>query len=176
MPQNISSCLYNAVAHFDFAWAYILLDLYYCLLLCYLLWFHFYFFGINLFFNDPFSWICCSGCKRKDSANVIILDENFMTIVNVVRWGRAVYINNQKFLQFQLTVIVVALVLHFASACISGMLDYEVMVLYFILGNNRIMRVFHITFRIYPSNGCAVALGQLYGRCWCSCTGYRTSK
>ncbi|KAM4080117.1 hypothetical protein ACJW30_09G166600 [Castanea mollissima] len=56
----------------------------------------------------------------KDSAGVIILDENFMTIVNVVRWGRAVYINNQKFLQFQLTVIVVALVLHFASACISG--------------------------------------------------------
>nr|POF08694.1 putative calcium-transporting atpase 11, plasma membrane-type [Quercus suber] len=56
----------------------------------------------------------------KDSADVILLDENFMTIVNVVRWGRAVYINNQKILQFQLTVIVVALVLHFASACISG--------------------------------------------------------
>ncbi|KAK9987374.1 hypothetical protein SO802_032325 [Lithocarpus litseifolius] len=56
----------------------------------------------------------------KDCAEVIILDENFMTIVNVIRWGRAVYINNQNFLQFQLTVIVVALVLHFASACISG--------------------------------------------------------
>ncbi|KAM4091843.1 hypothetical protein ACJW30_09G166700 [Castanea mollissima] len=56
----------------------------------------------------------------KDSADVIMLDDNFMTIVNVVRWGRAVYIDNQNFLQFQLTGIVVSLVLHFASACISG--------------------------------------------------------
>lgn len=162
--------------HIDFAWAYILLDLYHCFLLCYLLRlrFIFYFLGSIYSLTIPFHGYVVQ--VAKDSADVIILDENFMTIVNVVRWGRAVYINNQKFLQFQLTVIVVALVLHFASACISGMLDYEVMVLYFILGNNRIMRVFHITFRIYPTNGCAVALGQLYGRCWCTCTGYRTSK
>ena len=50
------------------------------------------------------------------------MDDNFTTIVNVVKWGRAVYINIQKFVQFQLTVNVVALVINFISACITGLL------------------------------------------------------
>ncbi|KAH9648674.1 calcium-transporting ATPase 4 plasma membrane-type [Citrus sinensis] len=56
----------------------------------------------------------------KGNADVIILDDNFSTIVNVAKWGRAVYINIQKFVQFQLTVNVVALVINFVSACASG--------------------------------------------------------
>ncbi|GMH20172.1 hypothetical protein Nepgr_022013 [Nepenthes gracilis] len=56
----------------------------------------------------------------KENADVIIMDDNFSTIVNVAKWGRAVYINIQKFVQFQLTVNIVALVLNFASACVSG--------------------------------------------------------
>ncbi|XP_057976798.1 putative calcium-transporting ATPase 11, plasma membrane-type [Malania oleifera] len=56
----------------------------------------------------------------KENADVIIMDDNFSTIVNVAKWGRAVYINIQKFVQFQLTVNVVALMLNFVSACISG--------------------------------------------------------
>jgi hypothetical protein len=120
----------------------------------------------------------------KENADVIILDDNFKTIVNVAKWGRAVYINIQKFVQFQLTVNVVALVLNFVSACIAGMLDYEVFFFFspedtviFILGNNRIMRVSHITFRICSPNRCAVALGQHdHGHSWCTGTGYRTSK
>ncbi|OVA07295.1 Cation-transporting P-type ATPase [Macleaya cordata] len=56
----------------------------------------------------------------KENADVIILDDNFSTIVNVAKWGRAVYINIQKFVQFQLTVNVVALMLNFVSACLSG--------------------------------------------------------
>ncbi|EAY82201.1 hypothetical protein OsI_37404 [Oryza sativa Indica Group] len=56
----------------------------------------------------------------KESADVIVLDDNFTTIINVARWGRAVYINIQKFVQFQLTVNVVALVINFVSACIIG--------------------------------------------------------
>ncbi|KAL5546366.1 hypothetical protein UlMin_006053 [Ulmus minor] len=56
----------------------------------------------------------------KENAGIIIMDDNFSTIVNVAKWGRAVYINIQKFVQFQLTVNVVALVLNFFSACISG--------------------------------------------------------
>lgn len=54
-----------------------------------------------------------------------------MTIVNVAKWGRAVYINIQKFVQFQLTVNVVALALNFATACISGILNYEVCALFY---------------------------------------------
>ncbi|KAK9158607.1 hypothetical protein Scep_005181 [Stephania cephalantha] len=56
----------------------------------------------------------------KENADVIIMDDNFKTIVNVARWGRAVYINIQKFVQFQLTVNVVALILNFVSACLTG--------------------------------------------------------
>ncbi|KAL5810528.1 hypothetical protein ACOSQ4_027096 [Xanthoceras sorbifolium] len=56
----------------------------------------------------------------KENADVIVLDDNFSTIVNVTKWGRSVYINIQKFVQFQLTVNIVALVINFVSACISG--------------------------------------------------------
>ncbi|CAK7342676.1 unnamed protein product [Dovyalis caffra] len=56
----------------------------------------------------------------KENADIIIMDDNFRTIVNVAKWGRAVYINIQKFVQFQLTVNVVALVINFVSACITG--------------------------------------------------------
>ncbi|XVE75572.1 hypothetical protein DITRI_Ditri12bG0104400 [Diplodiscus trichospermus] len=56
----------------------------------------------------------------KENADVIIMDDNFATILNVAKWGRAVYINIQKFVQFQLTVNVVALIINFVSACISG--------------------------------------------------------
>ncbi|KAI8562324.1 hypothetical protein RHMOL_Rhmol03G0028100 [Rhododendron molle] len=58
----------------------------------------------------------------KENADVIILDDNFATIVNVAKWGRSVYINIQKFVQFQLTVNVVALMINFVSACITGAL------------------------------------------------------
>ncbi|KZV57852.1 calcium-transporting ATPase 11, plasma membrane-type-like [Dorcoceras hygrometricum] len=56
----------------------------------------------------------------KESADVIVLDDNFATIVNVAKWGRSVYINIQKFVQFQLTVNIVALMINFVSACFSG--------------------------------------------------------
>ncbi|KAH7654897.1 P-type ATPase protein [Dioscorea alata] len=56
----------------------------------------------------------------KENADVIVMDDNFSTIINVAKWGRAVYINIQKFVQFQLTVNVVALMVNFVSACITG--------------------------------------------------------
>ncbi|KAL6645058.1 hypothetical protein ACP70R_016666 [Stipagrostis hirtigluma subsp. patula] len=56
----------------------------------------------------------------KETADVIILDDNFSTIVTVAKWGRSVYINIQKFVQFQLTVNVVALVVNLSSACLTG--------------------------------------------------------
>lgn len=56
----------------------------------------------------------------KESADVIILDDNFSTIVAVAKWGRSIYTNIQKFVQFQLTVNLVALLLNFSSACMTG--------------------------------------------------------
>ena len=47
----------------------------------------------------------------KQAADIIILDDNFTTIVTACKWGRSIYENIRKFLQFQLTVNVVALIL-----------------------------------------------------------------
>ena len=46
----------------------------------------------------------------------MILDDNFKSIVKAVVWGRSVFDNIRKFLQFQLTVNVVALTVTFISA------------------------------------------------------------
>ncbi|KAI3930346.1 hypothetical protein MKW92_019166 [Papaver armeniacum] len=56
----------------------------------------------------------------KESADIIILDDNFASVVKVVRWGRSVYANIQKFIQFQLTVNVAALVINVVAAVSSG--------------------------------------------------------
>ncbi|KAL8149433.1 hypothetical protein AgCh_006441 [Apium graveolens] len=56
----------------------------------------------------------------KESSDIIILDDNFATVVKVVRWGRSVYANIQKFIQFQLTVNVAALVINVVAAVSAG--------------------------------------------------------
>lgn len=56
----------------------------------------------------------------KESSDIIILDDNFASVVKVVRWGRSVYANIQKFIQFQLTVNVAALVINVIAAITSG--------------------------------------------------------
>ena len=44
----------------------------------------------------------------KDAADIILLDDNFASIVTAAKWGRNVYASIQKFLQFQLTVNIAA--------------------------------------------------------------------
>ncbi|CAI8611766.1 unnamed protein product [Vicia faba] len=56
----------------------------------------------------------------KESSDIIILDDNFASVVKVVRWGRSVYANIQKFIQFQLTVNVAALSINVVAAVSSG--------------------------------------------------------
>lgn len=56
----------------------------------------------------------------KESSDIIILDDNFSTVATVLRWGRCVYNNIQKFIQFQLTVNVAALVINFIAAISAG--------------------------------------------------------
>nr|BAJ96750.1 predicted protein [Hordeum vulgare subsp. vulgare] len=56
----------------------------------------------------------------KESSDIIILNDNFDTVVTATRWGRCVYNNIQKFIQFQLTVNVAALVINFVSAITTG--------------------------------------------------------
>ncbi|KAJ6232997.1 calcium-transporting atpase [Anaeramoeba flamelloides] len=55
----------------------------------------------------------------KEASDIVILDDNFKSIVLAIMWGRSVYDNIRKFLQFQLTVNVVALITSFLAA-VSG--------------------------------------------------------
>lgn len=55
----------------------------------------------------------------KEASDIVILDDRFSSIVKAVLWGRSVYDNIRKFLQFQLTVNVVALALTFLAAMLS---------------------------------------------------------
>jgi calcium-translocating P-type ATPase len=52
----------------------------------------------------------------KQAADIIIMDDNFTTIVKTVKWGRNVFDNIRKFLQFQLTVNLAALVIVLVGA------------------------------------------------------------
>ncbi|XP_058202209.1 putative calcium-transporting ATPase 13, plasma membrane-type [Rhododendron vialii] len=56
----------------------------------------------------------------KESSDIVILDDNFGSVATVLRWGRCVYTNIQKFIQFQLTVNVAALVINFVAAVSAG--------------------------------------------------------
>ncbi|KAG5244973.1 calcium-transporting ATPase 12, plasma membrane-type [Salix suchowensis] len=56
----------------------------------------------------------------KESSDIVILDDNFSSVVTVLRWGICVYNHIQKFIQFQLTVNVAALAINFVAAISSG--------------------------------------------------------
>jgi Ca2+-transporting ATPase len=51
----------------------------------------------------------------KEASKIVLLDDSFATIVRAVRWGRALYENIQRFVQFQLTINVSALVIAFVA-------------------------------------------------------------
>ncbi|XP_053203024.1 plasma membrane calcium-transporting ATPase 2-like isoform X4 [Panonychus citri] len=53
----------------------------------------------------------------KEASDIILTDDNFSSIVKAVMWGRNVYDSIAKFLQFQLTVNVVAVIVAFVGAC-----------------------------------------------------------
>mmetsp|Transcript_16509 Transcript_16509/g.28037 ORF Transcript_16509/g.28037 Transcript_16509/m.28037 type:complete len:1044 (+) Transcript_16509:329-3460(+) len=52
------------------------------------------------------------------AADIIIQDDNFASIVKACKWGRNVYDNIRRFLQFQLTINVVALIISFIGSVI----------------------------------------------------------
>eukprot|EP00092_Neocalanus_flemingeri_P032059 GFUD01034844.1.p1 GENE.GFUD01034844.1~~GFUD01034844.1.p1 ORF type:complete len:1187 (+),score=184.87 GFUD01034844.1:419-3979(+) len=53
----------------------------------------------------------------KEASDIILTDDNFTSIVKAVMWGRNVYDSIAKFLQFQLTVNIVAVIVAFIGAC-----------------------------------------------------------
>ncbi|WML36894.1 calcium-translocating P-type ATPase, PMCA-type [Clostridium sp. OS1-26] len=57
----------------------------------------------------------------KNAADIILTDDNFATIINGIKWGRGVYQNFQRFIQFQITVNIIA----FLIAIISQVLNMD---------------------------------------------------
>ena len=55
----------------------------------------------------------------KEASDIILMDDNFTSIVKAVSWGRNVFSSIRKFLQFQLTVNVAAVVLAFVGSVTS---------------------------------------------------------
>jgi len=56
----------------------------------------------------------------KDASDIILLDDNFCSIVNAVKWGRNIFDCIRKFIQFQLVVNICACLLVFITACIGN--------------------------------------------------------
>merc|ERR1719233_631876 len=56
----------------------------------------------------------------KEASDIIITDDNFSSIVAAVLRGRNVYDSISKFLQFQLTVNFVAIIIAFVGACVTN--------------------------------------------------------
>ncbi|KYH29454.1 MULTISPECIES: calcium-translocating P-type ATPase, PMCA-type [Clostridium] len=57
----------------------------------------------------------------KNAADIILTDDSFGTIVKGIKWGRGIYENFQRFIQFQITVNIIA----FLTAILSVLLDFE---------------------------------------------------
>ena len=56
----------------------------------------------------------------KEASDIVILDNNFTSIVTAIIYGRNIYDNIRKFLQFQLSVNFCACILVFVCACIGN--------------------------------------------------------
>uniref|UniRef100_A0A803KPR1 Cation-transporting P-type ATPase C-terminal domain-containing protein n=1 Tax=Chenopodium quinoa TaxID=63459 RepID=A0A803KPR1_CHEQI len=55
----------------------------------------------------------------KECSDIVIVDNNFASVVAVLWWGRWIYNNIQKFIQLQLTANIAALVINFVTAISS---------------------------------------------------------
>jgi Ca2+-transporting ATPase len=56
----------------------------------------------------------------KEASKIVLLDDAFSTIVKAVHWGRSLYENIQRFIQFQLTINISALVIAFLGPLVFG--------------------------------------------------------
>jgi Ca2+-transporting ATPase len=54
----------------------------------------------------------------KEASDIVVLDDNFASIVAAVSWGRCIFNNVRRFLQFQLTANVVTLFISFVAAVV----------------------------------------------------------
>lgn len=62
-----------------------------------------------------------SGCDvAKDCSDLVILDNDFVSIYKSILWGRQIFENVRKFLQFQLTINIVICIITVIGGCTIG--------------------------------------------------------
>lgn len=62
-----------------------------------------------------------SGCQNaKDSSDLVILDNSFVSIYKSIKWGRQIFDNVRKFLQFQLTINILIVTFVFLHGLMFG--------------------------------------------------------
>lgn len=59
----------------------------------------------------------------KEASDIVLLNDSFSTIATTVKWGRGIYENFKRFIQFQLTVNVSSFIMVFASVIIGLFID-----------------------------------------------------
>ena len=59
----------------------------------------------------------------KEASDIVLLDDNFASLVRAVAWGRAIYQGIQRFITFQLSVNISAVTITFITAIYSGILN-----------------------------------------------------
>lgn len=74
-----------------------------------------------------------SGCSAaKDNSSLIVLDDNFKTIYNAIKWGSNIFENCRKFLQFQLTCNISCIMIVLIGCATVGASPFTVMQLLYI--------------------------------------------
>ncbi|MGF1578477.1 MAG: calcium-translocating P-type ATPase, PMCA-type [Gemmataceae bacterium] len=68
----------------------------------------------------------------KEASDIVLLDDSFSTIVSAVKWGRSLYDNIQRFIQFQLTINFSALVIFFLGVFLGVEAPFTVLQLLWI--------------------------------------------
>lgn len=68
-----------------------------------------------------------SGCEAaKDAADIIILDDNFNSVFRATQWGRNILDNIRKFIQFQMTLNIVTVIMVLLSGATLGASPFSV--------------------------------------------------
>lgn len=62
-----------------------------------------------------------SGCDvAKDNSDLVILDNDFVSIYKSILWGRQIFDNVRKFIQFQMTINLVICIITVLGGCTIG--------------------------------------------------------
>lgn len=68
-----------------------------------------------------------TGCQvAKESSDIVLLDDNFKSVFRACQWGRNIYDNVRKFIQFQMTVNVSALAIILIGVITLGSSPFQV--------------------------------------------------